>query len=139
MSRSALSNFIFVFWGFRMHRRRAGKTVWLLLGFIFVEMFTMHVYPLLGDPHPDSSASISVRVGESAGEQRGPARLSLPIQEDGDGLADHCCVCSCTHMLISQPANPAFFNETSPTYATRCIAFPPDPSPGGLTPPPKFF
>jgi hypothetical protein len=122
-----------------MNTRRGVTTVWLLLGFIFVEMFISHVFPLFRESHPDSSrVSIGVRAGGSAGEQPRMVRLALPIQEDGGAPADHCCMCSCTHMLISQPANPAFFNEVSPSYAARSVVFPPDPSPGGLTPPPKF-
>lgn len=118
-----------------MNRRRVGKTVWLLLGFIFVEMFISHVFPLLRETHLSSSLST---ISNQLDKPVDATELAPPIQHENDGLADHCCVCSCTHMLISKPAHRTFFTEVHPVYSTRTLAFPLDPPPGALTPPPKF-
>lgn len=118
-----------------MFKTQHRVSVWLLLGFIFVEMFTMHVYPLLRESVSDASVTVA---GARDGETVRATEFALPVQDGNDGLADHCCVCSCTHMLISEPAYRAFFNEVPSTYAIGFVAFAPDPPPGSLTPPPKF-
>ncbi len=119
-----------------MFKTQGGTSVWLLLGFIFVEMFTMHVYPLLWESHSTSSASGG---GVSAVGTTDFASLTLPIQEDGDGPGDHCCVCSCTHMLISEPAYRILLRESPLLFRIQAHVRLPNHTPGALTPPPKFF